>query len=160
MGAADSAGSSSLPDLPCMWRPLVARIVALGVGGSLVFAGLGMWFLLPEDERALFSGFQAWTLLAFLVAMIVGVFALGRTHASADAGGVTIVNLFRTHRLEWAQILRVNMRRGDPWVYLDLDDGSTVGVMGIQAADGDRGRAAARQLRDLVAYQSRTERND
>jgi len=38
---------------------------------------------------------------------------------------VTIVNMLRTHRLEWPQIVRVNLRPGDPWVLLDLDSGDT-----------------------------------
>ncbi len=49
-----------------------------------------------------------------------------------EEGGVTVVNLTRTRRLSWAQIVRVNLRVGDPWVFLDLSDGTSMPALGIQ----------------------------
>ena len=40
---------------------------------------------------------------------------------------------------------------GAPWATLDLADGTTCPVMGIQGSDGDRARAAVRQVRALLA---------
>ena len=65
-------------------------------------------------------------------------------------------NLIRTTRLEWAQIVAVRLGGGNPWVSLDLDDGETLAVMGIQRADGERGQAEAKRLATLVALHSRT----
>lgn len=50
----------------------------------------------------------------------------------ADDSGVTVVNLTRTRRLSWAEIVRVNLRAGDPWVFLDLSDGTSMPALGIQ----------------------------
>jgi len=44
----------------------------------------------------------------------------------------------------------VRFSANDPWVRLDLADGGTIAVMGIQRADGERAMADARRLQDLV----------
>ncbi len=92
------------------------------------------------------------------VAALLHVLARPRVRANSD--GVTVVNVFRRRQLEWAEILEVTLREGDPWVYLDLTDGSVLGAMGLQAADGERGRAMARELRALVRSHTQTSRND
>jgi Bacterial PH domain len=142
------------------WRPRFAPVVAGVVGTGLVIASFGMWFGLPAEARADFSWIQVVTLVIFLVAILTGLAGIARTRLSADESGLTVVNVFRLHRLEWAQVLGVNLRTGDPWVQLDLDDGTTLGVMAIQSADGEHGRNAARQLAVLVADRSRTARDD
>jgi hypothetical protein len=85
---------------------------------------------------------------------------LARPRVRADEDGVTVINVFRRRQLEWAEILEVTLREGDPWVYLDLTDGSVLAAMGLQAADGERGRAMARELRALVRSHTQTSRND
>ncbi len=92
------------------------------------------------------------------VAALLHVLARPRVRANED--GVTVVNVFRRRQLEWAEILEVTLREGDPWVYLDLTDGSVLAAMGLQAADGERGRAMARELRALVRSHTQTSRND
>jgi hypothetical protein len=71
-------------------------------------------------------------------------------HATATAEGLHVVNLLRHRHLAWGEILAVTLRRGDPWVTLDLSDGDTIAVMGIQASDGAAAPAAARELAALV----------
>lgn len=92
------------------------------------------------------------------VAALLHVLARPRVRANED--GVIVVNVFRRRQLEWAEILEVTLREGDPWVYLDLTDGSVLAAMGLQAADGERGRAMARELRALVRSHTQTSRND
>jgi hypothetical protein len=65
-----------------------------------------------------------------------------------------VVNLLRTHDLEWAQVLRVGFSGGAPWVVLELTDTEEVAVMAIQRADGDHGRVEAARLAALVAHHS------
>ena len=130
------------------------------MGVVLVVAALGMWFGLPAQARADFSGIQTVTLALVLLAILFGLYRLAAMRVRADDHGLTVVNLVRTRRLEWAQVLHVSLRPGDPWVQLDVDDGTTVSVMAIQTADGSRARTAARQLAVLVAARTRTSRND
>jgi hypothetical protein len=149
-----------LPTLPHTWRPRFVPVVAAVMGVVLVVAALGMWFGLPAAARAQISLLQSLTLALVLLALLAGLYRLARLKVYADDAGLTIVNLLRTHQLEWAQVLSVNLRRGDPWVQLDVDDGTTLQVMAIQSADGQHGRTAARELSRLVTQHTQTQRND
>ncbi|MGP3970534.1 PH domain-containing protein [Streptomyces sp. 6N223] len=96
----------------------------------------------PGDRIAVSSsGLLAWGVLALL----------SRPKAVADAEGLTVVNLTTRRRLAWAEILRVSLRPGDPWVTLDLADGTTLAVMAIQPGVARRRAVAdARTLRALA----------
>ncbi|MFI2102360.1 PH domain-containing protein [Isoptericola sp. NPDC019693] len=75
---------------------------------------------------------------------------LGGVHASPSEQGLRVRNLVRSRTLAWPEIVEVRLGPNDPWVRLDLADGGTIAVMGIQRADGERGMAEARRLRSLV----------
>ena len=60
-----------------------------------------------------------------------------------------VVNGYRRREYEWAEIVAVHLPPGAPWVTLDLADGDTAPVMGIQGSDGDRApRRRPRAARD------------
>ena len=161
-GAAGDRGGAGpdVPPLPHTWRSQLGLMVAVAMGILLVAAAAGLWIAFRARSARSSSWPQTLTLLAFLAVLLFGLYRLGRMRVRADETGLTIVNLTRTHTLEWAQVVRVNLRRGDPWVQLDLDDGTTVAVMAIQSADGDRARAAARELARLVVARTGTSRDD
>ncbi|REF34965.1 PH domain-containing protein [Thermasporomyces composti] len=154
-----SEPSVDLPALPHTWRARLGLVVAVVMAVVLVITGVGLWVALPPAARADFSPAQVVTLALLLVALLYGLYRLGRIRLEADEHGLTIVNLVRSRRLEWAQVLNVSLRPGDPWVQLDLDDGTTMPVMAIQSADGARARRAAQDLAALVAARTRTQRN-
>ncbi|MEV6109250.1 PH domain-containing protein [Streptomyces sp. NPDC051940] len=133
------------PALPVTFRPTRTRVVLLTAGAAACAMISGVSFLLPlgPGERASF-------LLTGL--LILGVLTLlSRPHVTADAEGVTVTNLTNRRRLAWAEILRVNLRPGDPWVTLDLSDGTSLPVMGIQPGIAkQRAIADARALRALA----------
>ncbi|MFA7768639.1 PH domain-containing protein [Streptomyces sp. NPDC048723] len=124
---AESAAQPAPPALPVTFRPTRTRVVLLGVGLAM-FTTITAIALLLENlspgERISFV-FTAVLLSSVLV-------LLSRPKVVADETGVTVVNLTNTRRLEWAQILRVNLRPGDPWVFLDLSDGTSLPALGIQ----------------------------
>ncbi|MER6445275.1 hypothetical protein DEJ51_05095 [Streptomyces venezuelae] len=124
---AESAAQPATPTLPVTFRPTRTRVVLLGVGLAM-FTTITAIALLLENlspgERISFV-FTAVLLSSVLV-------LLSRPKVVADESGVTVVNLTNTRRLEWAQILRVNLRPGDPWVFLDLSDGTSLPALGIQ----------------------------
>jgi hypothetical protein len=139
---------ASEPRLPVTFRPTRTRIVLLSVGVAM-FAVLTVIALLLElgvGERISFI---------FTGALFLGVLALlSRPHVTADEDGVTVVNLTRTRRLEWAEILTVNLRVGDPWVFLDLADGTSLPAMGIQP-----GIAKQQAIRDASTLRALVERH-
>ena len=140
--------AASLPALPVTFRPTRTRVVLLSVGFAmfvvLSVVGVRLERVSPA-ERVSF----VLTGLLFL-----GVLALlSRPHVTAEERGVTVVNITRVRRLEWAEILRVNLRSGDPWVYLDLADGTSLPVMGIQPGGGRKQAISnAKALRALAEH--------
>ncbi|MFF8833068.1 PH domain-containing protein [Streptomyces sp. NPDC015131] len=135
-----------LPVLPVTFRPTRTRAVLLTVGAVMfvtITAVALMLETLGPGERASF---------VFTAALFLGVLALlSRPKVVADHEGVTVVNLTRTRRLAWAEILQVNLREGDPWVFLDLSDGTSMPALGIQPGIGkQRAIRDARALRALA----------
>ncbi|WP_406377614.1 PH domain-containing protein [Streptomyces sp. NBC_00197] len=141
---------SDLPALPVTFRPARTRAVLLGAGAAILVVITTVAMLLEQlgpGER-----------LSFILtaALLFGVLLLlSRPKVVADETGVTVVNIAGRRRLDWAEILRVNLRHGDPWVFLDLSDGTSLPVLGIQPGIARR-RAIedARTLRALVEARS------
>ncbi|MEV6652286.1 PH domain-containing protein [Streptomyces sp. NPDC051219] len=135
-----------LPALPVTFRPTRTRVVLL-TSGAVVFATITVIaLLLPTLSAAERVSFVFTAALLFAVLLL-----LSRPKVVADDSGVTVVNLTSKRRLDWAQILRVNLRPGDPWVFLDLSDGTSLPAMGIQPGIARRQAITdARALRALA----------
>jgi Bacterial PH domain len=133
--------------------------VAYGTAAVVVAVSVVLAIALPGGSGG-FRLIDRAALILFGLGVAVLLHVLARPRVRADEDGVTVINVFRRRQLEWAEILEVTLREGDPWVYLDLTDGSVLAAMGLQAADGERGRAMARELRALVRIHTQTSRND
>ncbi|MFF1277426.1 PH domain-containing protein [Streptomyces marokkonensis] len=140
----------TLPALPVTFRPARTRAVLLTAGVAL-FVVITLIALLLDHlnpgERISF---------VFTAALLAGVlFLLARPKVVADEAGVTVVNIVSRRRLEWAEILQVNLRPGDPWVFLNLSDGTSLPALGIQPGIArQRAVADARALRALAEDRS------
>ena len=142
------------------FRPTAARWVA-GVLAVVVLVFMAtLALILPTiagddvgaGDRVGIAGFGI--LVAWFLTRQAGV------RADPDATGVTVRNLMLTRRVEWAEIVSVRFGQGRPWVQLDLADGDTLSVMGVQAADGARASAEAVRMSTLVALHSTTRADD
>ena len=137
------------------FRPRFARVVTIALAVLVLVSTaaimLAMTVLSTGDRIgfALVGGLIVWFL--WRQATVV---------ARADDDGLTVRNLVFTRRLEWAEVVSVRFGSGRPWVQLDLSDGDTLAVMGIQRADGDFADAEARRLATLVAMHTTTPRDD
>ena len=137
------------------FRPRAARVVTFVLAAVvLVLTGLLM-VMMPSLSPLDQVGFA-------LVALLIVWFCWRQASVQVrvDADGVTVRNLIYTRRLEWAEIVSVRFGSGRPWVQLDLADGDTLAVMGIQRADGAYADAEARRLSTLVAQHTATSRDD
>ncbi|WP_093801906.1 PH domain-containing protein [Streptomyces sp. Wb2n-11] len=136
-----------LPALPVTFRPTRTRAVLLTVGAAMFAVITAVALLLDTlggGERAAF---------VFTALLLFGVLLLlSRPKVVADESGVTVVNLTTRRRLEWAEILRVNLRPGDAWVFLDLSDGTSLPALGIQP-----GVAKQQAIRDARALRALVE---
>jgi hypothetical protein len=121
---------------------LAASVVFLA---AMVFLG----FAVPPG-RGTATTVDRLSLLVFwvLVMLVLGTLAAPRVRADDD--GLLVVNMVRRRRLDWAQIVGLRFGTGDPWVQLDLSDGTTLAVMGIQRSDGPHAQRAAHELAAVV----------
>ncbi|CAM5778446.1 PH domain-containing protein [Cellulomonas persica] len=135
------------------FRPRLARIASLALAVVVVLATVLLVVLMPLSSLDV-AGF-----VLFALAIVWFCWRQASVAAVPDEDGLTVRNLMVTTRLTWPQVVAV--RFGDrPWVQLDLADGDTLAVMGIQRADGERALAEAQRLSTLVAARSGTERDD
>ncbi|WP_426362892.1 PH domain-containing protein [Streptomyces sp. E-08] len=135
---------STTPALPVTFRPGRTRVILLTLGVAMFVVVTAVALMLERlgpGERASF---------VFTAALLSGVLVLlSRPKVVADEDGVTVVNITRSRRLAWAEIVKVNLRPGDPWVFLDLSDGTSLPALGIQP--GIARESAIRDARALRA---------
>ena len=148
---AASEPTPGLPPLPRTWRPLGPRVMGIGITVCLVAVVAVGWFSFDAETRSKFTIFQRGTLIFFGLLFCVLMYALIRSRAVAYADRLVVVNGYRRREFGWPQVVAARMPPGAPWVTLDLADGETVALMGIQGSDGDRARRALRELKALVA---------
>lgn len=140
----------SRPDLPKTWRPKGPRIAALVFGIVLVLTFAGLWISFPQQTKDAISPLQRATVIFFVGLGLLLLNGLARSRVVAAETGLEVVNGYRKRRLEWAQVVAVHMPPGAPWPTMDLDDGTTISVMGIHGSDGARARAALSELKALL----------
>ncbi|MET9520375.1 PH domain-containing protein [Streptomyces sp. NPDC002994] len=138
---------SELPALPVTFRPTRTRVVLLTVGVAMFAVITAIALLLETLSAGERVSFIFTALLLFGVLLL-----LSRPKVVADEAGVTVVNLTTKRRLEWAEIVRVNLRPGDAWVFLDLSDGTSLPALGIQP-----GVAKQQAIRDARALRALAE---
>ena len=138
-----------LPALPYVFRPVRSRRVIWAVAVVLLVTMVALGFAVPRGRGTATVVDQLSLLVFWLVAVAVLV-ALARPRVVVEDSGLLVVNLVRRRPLDWAQVVGVRFGSGDPWVVLDLSDGTTLAVMGIQRSDGPGAERAARQLAALI----------
>ncbi|MEV7974448.1 PH domain-containing protein [Streptomyces sp. NPDC086519] len=137
---------SEIPSLPVTFRPGHTRAILLTAGVAIFATISGVALLLEQLGPGEKLSFVVTGALIFW-----GLAQLARVKVVADESGVTVVNIAGKRRLEWAEILQVNLRPGDPWVFLDLSDGTSLPALGIQPGVAkQRAIADAKALRALA----------
>ncbi|WP_291889009.1 PH domain-containing protein [Cellulomonas sp.] len=137
------------------FRPRFARLVTLGLVAVVLVLTAALILALPNAEPLDRAGFA-------LVGLLIAWFCWRQATVRAvpDEDGLTVRNLMITTRLTWPEIVSVRFGSGRPWVQLDLADGDTLAVMGIQRADGELAEAEARRLATLVALHTTPAQDD
>lgn len=154
MPAASDPRAVTAPDLPHTWRPTGPRIAGVVFSVVLIGGFAWLWVNFDDGTRAAVSGLQRATVIFFVGLGVSFMLALARCRVTATETGLTVVNGFRTHRYEWAEVVAVRMPMGAPWPQLDLSDATTRPMLGIQGSDGASARRAVRELKAVVAAQS------
>lgn len=158
-GARDGDGGRR-PALDDVFRPRAARLVT---GTLAVVVGIATALLIVLLSS---TGIEGWSAADLAGIGLVGLAIVGflwrqaTVSATPTPEGLRVRNLGGTRTVAWAEIVWVRFGEGRPWVQLDLADGDTLAVMGVQRSDGERARREARRLATLVAARTRTDRDD
>ena len=142
-----------------VFRPRRARLVIYPCAGLVLVALIGGAVFAPSE------GAGGWTLgsrLALVtIALAVAYFLhrLGAVRVLADDAGVSVINIVHRRRLEWPEVVGVRLLRDDPWMMLDLSDGSAMAAMGVQKADGAYAQEQATRFARMVAERTRAPGN-
>jgi hypothetical protein len=137
-------------ELYAPFQPRRARVVALALAVLSVVALGALAAFLPMATGVEVRLLDRLLIGVFGVALAWFCYRQASVRAVPDDEGLSVRNLFLSRRVEWAEI--VSVRFGDrPWVQLDLAEGDTLAVMGIQRADGELARRESRRLATLVA---------
>ncbi|WP_017587336.1 PH domain-containing protein [Nocardiopsis ganjiahuensis] len=139
--------ASKKPVLPVTWRPRAVRLVAYGLGLLIVATMVVLAAILPEDWRLL----DRLLVVGLGLAVAAGLHMLARPRLTATERNVIVVNGIRTHHLAWPEVLDIRMPVGEPWPSLDLSDGTSLPVMGIQSTDGELARRNLAEFRSLLS---------
>ncbi|MET8637456.1 PH domain-containing protein [Streptomyces sp. NPDC004096] len=139
-----------LPTLPVTFRPGRTRAVLLSAGVAIFVVITAVAMLLEQLSPGERLSFILTAALLFGVLLL-----LARPKVVADESGVTVVNITSSRHLHWAEIVQVNLRPGDPWVFLNLSDGTSLPALGIQPGIAkERAITDARTLRALAEARS------
>jgi hypothetical protein len=141
---------SEVSGVPVTFRPFGVRIAAAMFGVLLFGVVTAIWVAFPDSVREAFTVFQRLTVVAFGVAAVLALWALGRSRVEAREEGLHVVNGYRAHDYAWSDLAGVTLRAGSPWAILELADGSTAAAMGIQGSDGSRAVAQVKALRVIL----------
>lgn len=148
-----------MSELYAPFRPRLARVVTLVVAALLAVGTLVLIWLLPS----LYERDVTLDLVGIGLVGALGVWFCWRqasVSAVPDEQGLFVRNLVLSRRLEWAEIVLVRFGQGHAWAQLDLADGDTLAVMGIQRADGARAEREAARLAALVHAHGATDSPD
>jgi hypothetical protein len=140
----------SEPPIPHTWRPLGVRLAAVFFGGLLFVVCVAGWVAVGPEVRGRVTPYQQATVVLLAAAGAAILWGLMRCRITATEHGLLLVNGYRRHAYDWAEVLAVHMPRGAPFAILDLADGTSIQTLAIQSADGDRAKVAVLQLRMLL----------
>jgi Bacterial PH domain len=143
-----------------VFRPRRARVIVYALAVIMLVTLVWIAFALPSGGEHHWGNESRAALILTGVAICWLLHRLAAVRVVTDDRGVTVVNVVRRRRLEWAQIVGVRFSRDDSWLVLDLDDGEVLQAMGVAHSEGASAQKAAREFAQLVNEHSRVPGHD
>jgi PH (Pleckstrin Homology) domain-containing protein len=128
------------------FRPWAIALMAGVLGLSLIAVFVVIWLRFSQQSRDSFTLFQRLTLLVIFGVMLWILYRMASVRVAAYDDGLAVRNVFRSYRFGWNEVQRLRFSPGDPWLQLFDAGGNRVGVLAVQASDGDRASRAAKEL--------------
>jgi hypothetical protein len=133
-----------------VFRPVRARAVVYVCAAAVLVTLVTLAIVLPS------GGPHPWGPGSRLGVVLFGLVAVAVLHRLASVrvettdDGILVANVIGRRRLEWAEVVGVRLSRDDPWMLLDLSDGTALAAMGVQKSEGERGQRQAREFARMV----------
>ncbi|GAA1547835.1 PH domain-containing protein [Kribbella lupini] len=128
------------------FHPRIVAAVTTAMALS-IFAVFGViWFRLPDESRATFTLFQRLTLIAFFGTVLYLLYRMATVRVTAYADGLRVRNVFKSYSYPWSDVKVLRFTAGDPWLQMYDTDDNRLGILAIQASEGARATAAAKEL--------------
>lgn len=131
-----------------IFRPVGPRVVAYG--SIVVITVLTVVIGVALRDTTSFTWFEWATFVAMLVAVFIGLHGVARSYVDANDDGLDILNGYKRHHVEWAQIKGIAMNSGAPWPTLVLKDDEQVILFAIQGSDGPSARKAISEIQKRI----------
>lgn len=131
-----------------IFRPIGPRVVAYGVGASLIILTFVIGRALPDSVT--FTPMEVGTLVVILGACLVGLHGVARSYVAADDSGLTVLNGFRKHTVAWSEVKGIAMNAGAPWPTLVTKNDERIMLFAIQGTDGPAAREALAYIRGRI----------
>ncbi|MEU0095439.1 PH domain-containing protein [Kribbella sp. NPDC006257] len=128
------------------FHPAIIAMMTAVMGVCIVAVFAVIWFRFDAESRATFSWFQRLTLLAFFGVVLWLLYRMGTVRVTAYEDALVVRNVFKSYRFGWTEVKKLRFNPGDPWLQLFDADGNRLGVLAVQASEGGRASAAAKQL--------------
>ncbi|HCT81722.1 MAG TPA: hypothetical protein DGG94_15790 [Micromonosporaceae bacterium] len=130
------------------YRPRRVRVVCAiaAVAIFVLFSVIGVAL-----TNASFQPGDKYAMIGLGALFAAGVMLIARPRVQADAEGIKVRNIIGGYQLPWQVVRKVSFDRGQPWLYLELEDDDTVSVLAVQAVDKEHAVEAVRCLRSLHA---------
>lgn len=129
------------------WRAVRGRRAAL-IATVVVLVGA---VILGASLPAPFKGGDKVGVAVLGIPVAAVLLMLARPSVTASPDGLIVRNLVGTRRLTWAEVVSIRLGPNDSWASIDVADGTSLAVMALQTADGERTKAALADLRGRLA---------
>jgi hypothetical protein len=138
-----------------VFRPVRARAVVYVCAAAVLVTLVTLAVVLPSGGP---HPWGPWSRLGVVLFALLAVFVLHRfasVRVETSADGILVANVIGRRRLEWAEVVGVRLSRDDPWMLLDLSDGTALAAMGVQKSEGERAQRQAREFAQMVQEHTR-----
>jgi len=138
-----------------VFRPVRARAVVYVCAAAVLVTLVTLAVVLPSGGP---HPWGPWSRLGVVVFALLAVFVLHRlasVRVETSDEGILVANVIGRRRLEWAEVVGVRLSRDDPWMLLDLSDGTALAAMGVQKSEGERAQRQAREFARMVQEHTR-----
>ncbi|RZS89362.1 PH (Pleckstrin Homology) domain-containing protein [Motilibacter rhizosphaerae] len=133
------------PALPRTFRPRWGRWVPYAVALVLLAAAVLLALLVTS-----FAPADRILTVLLVLALVWVLHRLADVRVVAREEGLEVVNVLGRRRLAWAEVLSLHLHPGEPWLVLDLSDGTSLSAMGVQGSEGDYAQRQGREIATLV----------